>query len=116
MIPMQEQKKPECSFKPRKCPEDCHYLRTIEGEKKMCGYIFETGQMRGCDPGLGCNKYVGLNEDLKAARHRKTTWDVVNAKKLWQAGWKDSMIAKVMRVSPKTIGAYRRRVWENKED
>ena len=113
--PKPQQKKQQYSFQPRKCPEDCVYLRTIEGERKMCGYLFATGEMRGCDPGLGCNKYVGKREDLKNARHRKVTWDVVNGKKLWQAGWKDSMIAKVMRVKTDTVKAYRIRVWEKEK-
>lgn len=99
-------------FKQAKCPEDCIYVQQISGGMRMCGYFLQTDELRGCDPGLGCNKYVGKNEDLKNAKHRKTTWDVVNGKKLWEAGWKDKMIAQVMRVKPEAVKAYRRRVWE----
>lgn len=105
-------KKPVYGFKPAKCPDDCIYLQRISGEIPMCGYFLKTDELRGCDPGIGCNRYVGLNEDMKNAKHRKTTWDVVNGKKLWEAGWKDSLIAKVMRVKPDTVKAYRLRVWE----
>lgn len=106
---MLAKKKP--GFKPAKCPEDCIYLQRASGII-MCGYFLTTDELRGCDPGLGCKKYVGKNEDLKSAKHRKVTWDVVNGKKLWEAGWKDSMIAKVMRVKPDTVRSYRKRVWE----
>ena len=109
--PKESGKKHTQGFVPAKCPEDCVYIKRIHGDP-MCGYLEITDELRGCDPGIGCKRYVGKNEDLKAARHRKTTWDVVNGKKLWQAGWKDSMIAKVMRVSPDAVRSYRRRVWE----
>lgn len=101
-------------FKPAKCPEDCIYIQRIHGNP-MCGYLEITDELRGCDPGIGCKRYVGKNEDLKAARHRKVTWDVTTGKKLWEAGWKDSMIAKVMRVSPDAVKSYRRRVWEKEK-
>lgn len=103
-------KKP--GFVPAKCPDDCLYLQMFESKRCMCGYFLITGELRGCDPGPGCKRYVGLNADEKAAKHRRVKWDVVTGKKLWEAGWKDSMIAKVMRVKPDTIKAYRLRVWE----
>lgn len=102
-------------FVPAKCPDDCVYLMMLNGNTPMCGYFLKTDELRGCDPGIGCKRYVGLNEDMKAAKHRKTTWDVVNGKKLWEAGWKDSMIAEVMRVSPDAVKSYRRRVWEKEK-
>lgn len=102
-------------FKPAKCPEDCVYIQRIHGNP-MCGYLDITGELRGCDPGIGCRRYVGKNEDLKAARHRKVTWDVTTGKKLWEAGWKDSMIAKVLRTSPDAVRSYRKRVWEKKAE
>ena len=106
-------KKPERKgFVPAKCPDDCLYLQMVETKRCMCGFFLIIGELRGCDPGFGCKRYVGLNADEKAARHRKVKWDVVTGKKLWEAGWKDSMIAKVMRVKPDTIKAYRLRVWE----
>lgn len=103
-------KKP--GFVPAKCPDDCLYWQKVSTDVPMCGYFLITGELRGCDPGKGCKRYVGLNADEKAARHRRVKWDVVTGKKLWEAGWKDSMIAKVMRVKPDTIKAYRLRVWE----
>ena len=107
--------KPVYGFVPAKCPDDCVYYQTLNGSTPMCGYFLKTDELRGCDPGLGCNKYVGLNEDLKTAKHRKTTWDVVNGKKLWEAGWKDSMIAQVMRVKTDTVRSYRKRVWQKQD-
>lgn len=103
-------------FKPVKCPEDCYYLQTANGGSvQVCGYLFITHEMRGCDPGFGCKRYVGKNEDLKNARHRKTTWDVVKGKEMWKAGYKDSQISKALKVKPDTVRAYRRRVWEKEK-
>ena len=102
-------------FVPAKCPPNCIYEGRVHSDP-FCSYLFITGHVRGCDPGLGCNRYIDKREDLKAARRRKTTWDVVSGKKLWQAGWKDSMIARVLRVKPDTVRSYRKNVWEKEQN
>lgn len=103
-------------FKPAKCPEDCVYRQVVSTEVPMCGYLFKTGQMRGCDPGPGCRRYVGLNEDLKHAKHRKTTWDTVKGKQMWEEGCSDSQIAKALGVKRNTVSTYRKRCWGEKKN
>ena len=113
-LPKQKEpaKKPQYSFKPAKCPADCWYRQTISGSVPLCGYVLIEDELRGCDPGPGCKRYVGRNKNLEQTKHRKVTWDVDGGKKLWQAGWKDNMIAKVLRTRPENVRSYRVRVWE----
>ena len=100
------------SFQQVKCPDDCVYYQTLEGKRQMCGFFLTTNERRGCDPGPGCKRYAAMKSGPK---HRRTKWDVVAGKKLWEAGWKDSMIAKAMKVKPECVKSYRRRVWEKEK-
>lgn len=102
------------AFKPAKCPEDCVYLQTV-ANIPMCGFFLITDELRGCDPGAKCKRYIGKNADLKNARHRKATWDVVKGKELWKQGRSDGEIGKELHVNRRAVNAYRRRVWEKAE-
>ena len=104
-------------FKPAKCPEDCMYLQSTHGgAMQMCGYLLITNQLRGCDPGKNCKRYVGLNDDLKHAKHRRVKWDVVKGKEMWLKGCNDSQIAREVNVKRDTVKAYRLRVWEKEKE
>lgn len=108
--------KPQYSFKPAKCPVDCWYRQTISGGVPLCGYVLVEGELRGCDPGPGCKRYVGKNKNLEQTKHRRVTWDVDGGKKLWQAGWKDNLIAKALGIRREAVRSYRVRVWEKENN
>ena len=99
-------------FKPAICPDDCIYLQTVNGNELMCGYMLMTDELRGCDPGYGCKRYVGKLEKLRGYKKSKPKWDVDQGKRMWLAGCSDGKIAKAMAVSRGTVRQYRRRKWE----
>ena len=41
----------------RKECEGCIYHQTIDRSVWGCAYALETGKLRGCPPGPGCNRY-----------------------------------------------------------
>ena len=98
-------------FEPVKCPEDCWYRQTVNGNTPMCGYLFMTGQMRGCDPGPECRRYISTNPRFRERRHRGPTWDVEKGRRMWEAGCTDGQIAKELGVRRETVWEYRRRNW-----
>ena len=96
-------------FKPAKCPEDCAFRIVVNGgHLPMCGYLGYTGELRGCDPGPGCKRYLKWRTQR---RGKAATWDVETGRKMWTEGYCDSHIAKKLGVSRETVAEYRRRNW-----
>lgn len=99
-------------FEPAKCPEDCVFRQMLNGGgTPMCGYFLMTNELRGCDPGKGCKRYVGRHTQYKSFRRKAPIWDVEIGRKLWAEGHSDSYIAKKMGVSRDTVAGYRKRNW-----
>lgn len=98
-------------FEPAKCPEDCVFRTVLHGVLPMCGYLHITGELRGCDPGDGCQRYVGMNEQHMSYRHRGATWDVGIGRKMWSEGYSDTQIARKLGTNREAVAAYRRRNW-----
>lgn len=97
-------------FEPAKCPEDCAFRVVINGGYfPMCGYMSYTGELRGCDPGPGCKRYIKWRTRYK--KGKSPTWDVDKGKKLWQEGYSDSQIGKQLGVSRGAVAGYRQRNW-----
>lgn len=97
-------------FTPKKCPPDCIYVHMVNGNLQTCGYIFQAHQMRGCDPGPGCKRYVGSK--AKRNKLRRATWDAAKGKRMWLDGCSDGQIARALGAKRDTVASYRRRVWE----
>lgn len=100
-------------FVPAKCPDDCLYWQKISGDMPMCGYFLITGELRGCEPGPGCKRYVQLKN---RTRHRGITWDVARGYEMWLKGSSDAEIAKAIHTKPENVKAYRLRVWEKENE
>lgn len=96
------------------CPDNCVYLQTINGKGSICGYLLETNQMRGCDPGPGCLRYVAKKEKIRGYKSRKPKWDVEKGRRMWESGCTDTQIAKELGIDRGTVTAYRRRCWGEK--
>lgn len=94
------------------CPKDCIYLQNVHGEIMCCSYILNTSKMRGCDPGPGCKRYVGMR---KRPNRRKPGWDTATGKRMWLEGKSDREIADALGVRRDTVGEYRRRVWRHED-
>jgi hypothetical protein len=75
----------------------------------MCGYLGYTGELRGCDPGPGCKRYLKWRNHHN--RGKAPTWDVETGRKMWSEGYSDSYIGKKLGVSRETVAEYRRRNW-----
>ncbi len=97
-------------FEPKKCREDCVYQVVCGDGVKMCTYIFQKHEMRGCDPGPGCTRYA--KQKKKNCGHKKATWDVAEGKRMWERGCTDRQIGEALGAKPETVRGYRRRVWE----
>lgn len=97
-------------FEPKKCPGDCIYMIQANGCEHLCNYIFQAHEMRGCDPGPDCKRYVG--SEAKRNKLRKPSWDAGRGRQMWEQGCKDRQIAETLGVKVGTVGNYRRRVWE----
>ena len=106
-------KKPQYSFKPAACPQDCVYLQLFGGKRQLCGYLLTTDEVRGCDPGPGCKRYVSMKSGPK---HRRAKWDVDRGKQMWLEGRTDLEIAKELHVRSRAVKAYRLRVWEKENN
>ena len=89
-----------------KCPEDCVYRKLINGSYwPTCEYLFMANEMRGCEPGPGCKRY------MRRSRHKAPTWDVEKGRKLWEQGYTDGQISKILGVRRGTVAGYRERNW-----
>lgn len=82
----------------------------------MCGYLHITGELRGCDPGAGCEKYsvvqtYGYNRGITIKRGPEPKWDVVTGRKMWKEGYSDAQIGKKLGVARETVARYRERNW-----
>ena len=101
-------------FKPAKCPDDCVFRITVNGGIPMCGYLHITGELWGCDPGVGCEKYSVIHtQEHNRERHkgREPIWDVEIGRKMWAEGYSDSQIGKKLGVRRETVARYRERHW-----
>ena len=98
-------------FVPAKCPDDCVYRTSINGNLSMCGYLHITGELRGCDPGPGCKRYAGRKNHHDIYRTKKPTWDVETGRKMWAGGYTDAQIGMKLGVSRDTVAGYRARNW-----
>ena len=98
-------------FRPVKCPDNCVYLMTVNGEEPMCGFLLQTDTMRGCDPGPGCTRYVGKIKKRRGCKSKRLTWDADRGRQLWEQGYTDTRIAKEVGTSTGNITSYRRRKW-----
>ena len=98
-------------FVPAKCPADCVYRTVIHGSTVMCGYLHMTGELRGCDPGKGCKRYIGKHTQYMDFKRRAPIWDVELGRKMWAEGYSDSQIGKKLGVARETVARYRQRNW-----
>ena len=95
-----------------KCPEDCVYRKLINGSHwPTCEYLLMANEMRGCEPGPGCKRYVGQVDRIRGYKHRKPIWDVEAGKKLWEEGYTDGQIASTLGAKRQTVSEYRKRNW-----
>jgi len=120
-------------FVPAKCPPGCAYSMVCEG-MSHCGFILLANQSRGCDPGPGCKRYRKGHfrpptpmrvKDPARRRSRISdkprkpvapTWDVAEGRRLWEAGYTDSMIAGELGISKASVQRRKARYWKKGVD
>ena len=94
-----------------KCPDDCIHKHLVGGIPVICGYLLDTGKMRGCDPGMDCIRYVPKKSGTR--RGPKTPkWDLEKGREMWQAGCKDKEIAAALGAKVESVRNYRRCHWQ----
>lgn len=103
--------------------EGCEHLSTIGGES-VCGYAADTKKLRGCDVGQGCPHHTGkmLNGFRAQTRKRpgaKPLFDDEKARSMYDAGAKDTEIAKEFDVNPVSVANWRKKhglpSWRSRE-
>ena len=99
------------AFVPAVCPDDCVYRATVNGQLPSCNYVFVKGELRGCDPGPGCKRYLSKHGHREPRKGKAPTWDVETGKKMYDAGYTDNEIGKALGVKRETVREYGRRNW-----
>lgn len=98
-------------FKPKKCPEDCAFQQKINGNERCCGYLEIRGQMRGCEPGPECKKYI----PNRSGRRKGPKWDTEKGRAMWVLGHRDREIAEALGAKVESVRNYRRFHWQKGE-
>ena len=114
-------------WKPAKCPKDCFYRGREYGPGYAgCNYLAATGELRGCDPGKGCIRYVKKGRGQRKTRPAATdmtlgkpdkrkpgcTWDHWKGYALWQEGQTARQIAERLGISRSAVQDRKKRYWE----
>ncbi len=113
-------------FVPQKCRPGCRYAMAMtsraEGtELRGCGYLLQTGKMRGCDPGPECSRYQrgqrrqrGSGAGLRNYGQKqgpKFKWDAEAGRRMWLEGKTDREIADALGTRRDNVGFVRRKYW-----
>lgn len=95
----------------KECPQDCVYIRRFaSGNTEYCAYWAIANELRGCEPGKGCKRYVGQKNKNP---HRKATWDTKAGRAMFEQGKTCSEISKALGVDYDKVWACVRR-WKEK--
>lgn len=115
---------------PAKCPRDCIYRGSEYGKSGYagCNYLSATGMLRGCEPGMDCEKYqsragkpkpkreaalMAISETQSPQFVRQCNWDNERGYRMWLDGVSVAQIARELGVKECTVQERKRRRWAN---